>query len=402
MAHTRASVVIVGAGIGGLTTALTLRANGIPDVLVLEAASEIRPLGVGINIQPAAVAVLSSLDLDVPLAASGIATRELRYVDRAGRALWAEARGLAAGERHPQYSIHRGELQMLLLESVRSRLRADAVRTGARLVSFEQTHAGVRVLAHDRGAGKMIEIEADALIGADGIHSTVRAQLHPDKCSLVFSNVHMWRGMTELDDFLDGCTMIVANDEQSSRLIAYPISAERARAGRVLVNWVCMVPGARTASSAEADWNSRGKLEDVLPYFGNWHFGWLDVKELLSQSDQILQYPMVDRDPLDFWGVGRATLLGDAAHLMYPVGANGASQAILDATSLAAELASHDDIVEALQAYEANRRAPTSAVIQANRARDRAERAMVSRPDSEKQAALAAITQEYRTIVERR
>lgn len=401
MTIVHADIVIAGAGIGGLTTALALHANGIERVLVLEAASEIRPLGVGINIQPAAITELFALGLGESLAASGIATHELRYLDHTGRTLWAERRGIAAGNRYPQYAIHRGELQLLLLAAVRERIGLDAVRTGTRLELFEQTHAGVRAYAYDGAVGTTIAFEAAALIGADGMHSAVRSQLHPDQCALSSAKVQMWRGVTELEDFLDGRTMIVANDDRSCRLVAYPISARHAAQGRALVNWVCLVPNVAEDLFGAANWDCVGQVDEVLPYFAHWDFGWLDIRDLLCRSRQILKYDMVDRDPLRQWGTHRVTLLGDAAHLMYPVGANGATQAIVDASTLAAELANNSDTVHALRRYETARRVATTAIIHANRDRDRAERGIATRPEAEKTAALAAITNTYRTIVER-
>ncbi|MFC5740527.1 FAD-dependent monooxygenase [Dyella tabacisoli] len=403
---THADVVIAGAGIGGLTAALALHAQGVKKILVLEAASEIRQLGVGINIQPPAIAELTALGLGGALAAIGIATRELRYLDHAGKTLWTEPRGIAAGNKFPQYSIHRGKLQMLLFDTVRERLGVDAVRTGIRLHTFEEMRDGIRVYAHDRVADATVTFDAGALIGADGMHSAVLSQLHPERTQLSAAKVRMWRGVTETGAFLDGRTMIVANDEHSSRLVAYPISPSHTKEGRALVNWVCLVPDATHGLPVDTDWNYTGRLEDVLPHYANWDFGWLDVADLLMRSNLILQYPMVDRDPLGSWGTGRVTLLGDAAHLMYPVGAHGGSQAIVDAITLAAELGraeltQADDTAAALRRYENVRRPATSEVIHANRNRDSAERAVAKRTDPDKTAAFEAITSTYSTIVER-
>ena len=399
MTTARADIVIAGGGIGGLTTALALHAHGI-SATVLESAGEIRPEGVGINIQPPAIAVLTALGLGEALAETGIATREHRYLDHTGTVLWTEPRGIAAGHAYPQYSLHRGELQMLLLAAVHDRLGPDAVRTGARLTSFEQTGDGVRAVVGDRAAGSTTAYEAAALIGADGLHSAVRSQLHPGQAGLSTAGVDMWRGLTDVPDFLDGRTMILVNDKNHARLIAYPCSARHAAQGRALVNWVCLLPIPESGPSGDPGWDRPGQLADVLPHFSHWDLGWLDVPDMLSRSNQILQYPMVDRDPLAHWGKGRVTLLGDAAHLMYPIGANGASQAILDAAAVATHLAGDGDVAAALQRYEEVRRPATTAIVQANRDMDRAERAVAGSPDQDKAAALAVLTSNYRTTVD--
>ncbi|MEV0171125.1 flavin-dependent oxidoreductase [Streptomyces sp. NPDC050803] len=387
-------IVIAGAGIGGLTAALALHARGLT-ATVLESAPEIRPLGVGINIQPVAVAELIALGLGDALAATGIPTREHRYLDRRGATLWTEPRGVAAGHPAPQYSIHRGELQQLLLDAVRERLGADAVRTGAEVRGFEQTDGQVTVRV-----GDMTTVEASALVGADGLNSAVRAQLHPDEPPLRTTSVRMWRGLTELPEFIDGRTMIIAADDRANRIVAYPCSHRHAQRGSVLLNWVCLasVEGGDDGTFEAGP----GRLEDLLPHFADWEFDWLDVRATLAASPQILHYPMVDRDPLPSWGEHRVTLLGDAAHPMYPIGANGASQAIRDGVALAAQLAEDDDPVAALRRYEDDRRPATTAIVHANRRMDRSERALAGRLDTDVSTELRTITREYRAAVERR
>ncbi|MCD9587353.1 flavin-dependent oxidoreductase [Streptomyces sp. 8ZJF_21] len=360
------TVLIAGAGIGGLTAALSLHAAGV-EAAVVESAREIRPLGVGINLLPHAVRELIELGLGDELAAIGVATAENVYCDRSGRRIFTEPRGVAQGYRWPQYSVHRGELQRLLLAAVRERLGADAVRTGARVVGFDgsgaRDRARVRVL--DRATGAVEDTYARALIGADGLHSAVRAALHPRGGPLLWSGIRMWRGTTRAEPFLTGRSMVIVRDGDAE-LVAYPIGGGR-------INWVCQVrmsePGPLTG---EAAWNRAGRLADVLPYFADWRLGWLDVPGLLTGSGEILEYPMVDREPLPWWGSGRVTLLGDAAHPMYPVGANGASQAVVDARVLARELARAEGVPAALARYETERREATAAVVRANRAMHRA------------------------------
>ncbi|MFI0421297.1 FAD-dependent monooxygenase [Spongiactinospora sp. 9N601] len=392
-----ADIVIAGAGIGGLSAALALHAHGIR-ALLLEAVDDIRPLGVGINIQPAAIAELTALGLGDALAETGIPTREHLYLDNHGTTLWAEPRGIAAGHSSPQYSLHRGELQVMLLNAVRERLGDDAVRTGVQVCGFEETGGGVRVHAHSRSTGAAA-FQGAALIGADGARSAVLAQLHPGAGKISPGGVRMWRGVTEMDEFLDGRTMILVNDRKTTRIIAYPMSARHFRRGKALVNWVCIVSMRTDADDVQS---RAGSVEEVLPYYANWDLGWLDITDLLSRSERILTYPMVDRDPLPVWGRGRVTLLGDAAHLMYPIGANGGSQAILDATTLATELAAGGDIPAALQRYEAVRRPATTAIVLANRNMDGAERAVAQGDRGDQGSALAEITSSYRAVVEQR
>ena len=367
--HGPVRVIVAGAGIGGLTMALSLHAAGI-DVLVIDAAITLRPLGAGINLMPHAVRELTELGLGDELAATGIPTFEHVHFDRHGNRIWGFASGLNIGYRWPQYSIHRGELQMILLDAVRARLGVDAVRVGTVFSEFTESPSGVRVHVRDRRSGTVSALPADVLVGADGLYSSVRSQLHPGEPPPCWGGILMWRGVVDAAPFLTGRTVAVAGTNAALKFVAYPISRQAELRGRALVNWVAevMVPG---GSATAADWNRRGRVEDVLPWFADWTFGWLDVPGLITGAPQILEYPMVDRDPLPFWGTERVTLLGDAAHPMYPVGANGGSQAIVDARvlawSLARALSSSGTPAEGLAAYEAARRETVNAIVLANR-----------------------------------
>jgi 2-polyprenyl-6-methoxyphenol hydroxylase-like FAD-dependent oxidoreductase len=358
-------VLVAGGGIGGLTAALSLRAAGI-DVEVVEAARRVQALGVGINLLPHAMRELDELGLGDAVEAAGLATTELAYFDRFGSPISSEPRGRAAGYRWPQVSIHRGALQMLLLDAVRERLGAACLRTGLAVDGFEQSTGAVHVHVRDRVTGAAQTVEADALVGADGINSTVRARLHPGEGPPAWNGVQMWRGASAAVPFGSERTMIMAGSNRRAKFVAYPIARS---AGPAQVNWVAEVriapPG---APFAVQDWRREGSAADVLAHFGDWRFDWLDIPALITAAPAIFEYPMVDRDPLRSWGSDGVTLLGDAAHPMYPIGSNGASQAIIDARVLAFELArSGGDARRGLAAYEATRRPATSAIVLANR-----------------------------------
>jgi 2-polyprenyl-6-methoxyphenol hydroxylase-like FAD-dependent oxidoreductase len=345
-------ILIAGAGIGGLTAALTLHAKGVRST-VIESAHDMKPLGVGINLLPHAVRELQELGLSDELARVAAEPGAISFFDAGGRLLFSEPRGIAGGYAWPQYSVHRGELQMLLLSAVRDRLGPDAVRTGARLTGFEESGHGVT--AHT-AAG---DIDARVLVGADGVHSVVRALLHPEPDPLMWSGVRMYRGAAEMAAFLDGHTMAIVKGADGIDLITYPI-------GGGLVNWVVQVPESASGPlPGDAGWNAPADPDTVIGHLAGWRLGWLDAADMVGRTTSVLEYPMVDRDPLPWWGRDNVTLLGDAAHPMYPVGANGGSQAIVDARVLANEL--HRNPESGLRAYEDDRRAATADVIAANR-----------------------------------
>ncbi len=363
-------VIVAGAGIGGLSAALSLHAAGI-EAIVIDSAATLRPLGVGINLMPHAVRELTELGLGGELAATGIPTAEMVHFDRHGNRIWGFASGRNIGYRWPQYSIHRGELQMILLAAVRGRLGPGAVRTGTAFVSFAESSAGVDVRVRDRSSGAESVLRGDVLVGADGLYSRVRAQLHPDEPPPRWGGVMMWRGVMEGAPFLTGRTVAVAGTNAALKFVAYPISRQAERRGRALLNWVAEVKLPGRAALAGADWNREGRRDDVLPWFADWKFGWLDVPALITGAPRILEYPMVDRDPLPSWGTGRVTLLGDAAHPMYPIGANGGSQAVVDARvlawSLARVLSSSGSLADGLAAYTEERLSVVNAIVLACR-----------------------------------
>ncbi|BCJ50305.1 flavin-dependent oxidoreductase [Actinoplanes sp. NBRC 14428] len=346
------AIVIAGAGIGGLTAALSLHRAGFRDITVHERAAALHPLGVGINLLPHAVRELTELGLGDRVAALGAAPGTLAYYNRHGQQIWSEPRGLDAGYRWPQLSVHRGRFQMELLAAVRERLGTDAVHTGHRLLGV---HDGVA--RFETPAGE-VDVAGDLIVGADGIHSALRRQHRPGEGPPVWNGLTLWRGTARAPGFLDGRTMIMAGDAEQ-KFVAYPIGPD-------LINVVAERRGPGFAGP-HADWNRAVDPAPVIALFREWRFPWLDVPRLLGAVDEVLEYPMVDRDPIDRWTHGTTTLLGDAAHPMYPNGSNGASQAILDARTLAFHLATAPDLGRALDAYEADRRPATTALVLSNR-----------------------------------
>lgn len=350
--HTSEHVLVAGAGIGGLTTALTLHERGLT-ATVIDRADTLQPLGLGINLLPHAVRELRELGLGKALARIAVAPTSICYFEPDGTLLFREPRGLQGGYGWPQYSVHRGELQMLLLGAVRNRLGAASVHTGVRAIGFTQAEHEV---VTQTTAG---DVTSAFLVGADGIHSTLRIQLHPGYDPLMWSGVMLVRGATHGEPFLDGLTMAVVKAPDGVELVVYPI-------GGGLINWILKLPrGSAGPLPGDVDWNERASRDDALDSVASWNLPWLNAGDLIAHTETILGYPMVDKAPLPTWGAGRVTLLGDAAHPMYPVGSNGGSQSILDARTLADQLARAGE--EGLRAYEDKRRAETAAVVVANR-----------------------------------
>lgn len=353
-------IAIVGAGIGGLTTALSLHAAGRDDVVVLEAAREIRDVGVGINLPPHAVRELSELGLGDALARAGVPTKELAYYDRTGQLIWAEPRGLDAGYKWPQYSIHRGTLQRLLVDAVTQRLGASAIKIGQRVTGINIEHGHAVIDATDLATERPVTHTADLVVAADGIRSPLRDSLYGAVTPLASNGWVMYRGTTKAAPFLTGRSMVIIGDE-TLRVVVYPIAPG-------LINWLLVRPRDNAAEDIElGNWNVPVAPSVVASFVQDQRFDWLDVHNLIASSTDVYEYPMADIDPLPRWVFGRCVLLGDSAHAMYPFGSNGASQAILDARVLAYEIATSPTIDHALRAYETHRRPIATEVQLANR-----------------------------------
>jgi 5-methylphenazine-1-carboxylate 1-monooxygenase len=360
------TVLIAGAGMGGLTLALSLHQIGVP-CRVFESVREIKPLGVGINVLPHACRELIELGLEEALDATAIRTKELAYFSKHGKLIWSEPRGREAGYRWPQFSIHRGELQMILLEAAKERLGAENILAGHHLADWKETASGVRARFIDKETGRSLGThEGSLLIAADGIHSTIRTALFPNEGPPKWNGRILWRGVTFSEPFLSGRTMIMAG-YQALKFVCYPISKAASESGRPMINWIAEREFEPSYQWRREDYNRAAKLEEFLPWFEDWKFDWLDVPGLIRNAEYAYEFPLVDRDPLDRWTHGRVTLLGDAAHPMYPIGSNGASQAILDARVLAREILALGQSQEALLAYEAERRPATAELVLLNR-----------------------------------
>ena len=362
-------VMIAGGGIGGLTAALCLHEAGV-EVSLFESSSGRKELGVGINVLPHAVKEYQRLGLEQRLLESGVELQRYAWFNKFGQPIFSEPRGRSAGYNWPQISIHRGRFQSILADAVRERLGAGAQHWNHHLDAFEQHGKGVLASFVDRRTGKPAgTCEADALIGADGIHSAVRGHYYPGEGPPRWSGKMLWRMTVEIDPILGGQTMIAVGNART-KIVGYEISREAKERGKSLFNWIAEArlgePG--SAPPEREDWNRESSVEAFLPYFEDWTFDWLDVPGLARQTGNVWVFPMVDRDPIDRWTFGRVTLLGDAAHPMWPIGSNGASQAVLDCRCLADRLAEYADVDEALCAYEAERRPATAAVVLANRA----------------------------------
>jgi 5-methylphenazine-1-carboxylate 1-monooxygenase len=356
-------IIIVGAGIGGLTFGLALQAAGIP-CRIYESAAEIRPIGVGINLLPHATKELAALGLEADLAKVAIATTDATFFNRFGQLIYQEPLGRAAGYAHPQFSIHRGDLQMVLRDAFVARAGHDRLLASRHCTGVEQDERGVTVHFSDGpGGAARSPVRGRVAIACDGINSAVRKQFFPDEGEPRYSGVNMWRGVTRSKPILSGASMVRAGWLSHGKMVIYPIRPADA-SGLQLINWVAEI---ETPVYRKRDWTRPGRIDDFIGAFADWHFDWLDVPALIRAADHVLEFPMVDQDPLPRWSFGRVTLLGDAAHPMVPRGSNGAGQAILDARALTSALLENTDPVAALASYEKQRLEATTRIVLTNR-----------------------------------
>jgi 5-methylphenazine-1-carboxylate 1-monooxygenase len=361
-------IIIVGAGIGGLTLGLALHQAGIP-CRIYESVPDIRPIGVGINLLPHATKELAGFGLEEALARVAIETKDATFFNRFGQLIYQEPLGRAAGYDHPQFSIHRGDLQMVLLEAFRARAGADRLITNRHCAGVAQDEAGVTVTFSDGPGGtNRVAVRGAAAIACDGINSAIRKQFFSDEGEPRYSGVNMWRGTTRWKPMLSGASMVRAGWLSHGKMVIYPIRAAGSD-GLQLINWVAEI---ETPNYRKRDWNRAGSLDDFIGAFADWHFDWLDVPALIRAADSVLEFPMVDQNPLPRWSFGRVTLLGDAAHPMVPRGSNGAGQAILDARALASALTAtlvenNIDPAAAFSIYEKQRLEATTRIVLTNR-----------------------------------
>lgn len=360
------NVVITGGGIGGLTLALSVRQR-MPDadIHVYEAVREFRPLGLGINLMPHAGRALLALGLEDRLRAVAVEAREFAFFTHHGQLIYREPCGRFGGYEYPHYSIHRGDLHQVLFDAVVERIGVGHIHTDHRLVHLAQNETEIVAEFVDTNGSPQPVVRGDVLIGCDGVHSAVRRTFYPNEGEPVFHGINMWRGTTKMKPFLSGASATrIGALFLTGKLAVYPIRNDIDGEGTQLVNWIAE---AVSDEQSPCDWSAPGNLEDFLPLFRDWTFDWLDCAAMLRESEGILSYPMVDRDPVDQWTFGRVTLLGDAAHPMYPRGGNGGAQSILDAEALAAALSETADPRDALDRYERERLQAVNSIVLKNR-----------------------------------
>ena len=359
-------VMIAGGGIGGLATALTLHQIGVRCV-VFESVRDLKPLGVGINLQPNAVRELFDMGLDAAaLDQVGLPAKEWALVGQNGNDIYAEPRGTDAGYNWPQYAVHRGQFHMLLYRMVQERIGNDAVRLGQRMTGYRKNGDGTVTALISHADGSSSEETGTMLIGADGIHSAVRATMHPEQPPIHWGGAVMWRGTTWAKPHRSGSSFIGLGTDKH-RMVIYPISQPNPDTGLAMINWIAEVTYDDPEAREKTGWFQQVEIEDFAHHFDGWTYDWLDVPALLRGADVAYENPMIDRDPVQTWQDGPVVLLGDAAHAMYPTGSNGASQAIIDARVLGACMVEHGPNASALTAYNTQLCGPVSALILRNR-----------------------------------
>ncbi|MGI3168056.1 flavin-dependent oxidoreductase [Pseudooceanicola sp. C21-150M6] len=358
-------IIIAGGGIGGLVMGLTLHQIGLP-FRIYEQVAELKPLGVGINLQPNAVRELMELGITrADLDGIGLPALEWALVSLRGQEIHAEPRGERAGYHWPQYAVHRGQLQMLLYRVLCDRAGPDVVRLGARVTGYRRSGDGVTVEI-TRKDGGVEDRFAPLLIGADGLHSAVRAQMYPDQPPIRWGGAILWRG-TSLTTPIRTGSSFVGLGRHDHRMVLYPISHPDPATGLQVMNWIAEVTVDNSAGWPEGDWNRKVQHSDFAHHFAGWRYDWLDVPALLNGASDVWEYPMIDRDPVPSWVDGPVALMGDAAHVMYPTGSNGASQAVVDARVLGARLLDHGLGARALRAYDEQLCEKVSALVLRNR-----------------------------------
>ena len=356
------NIAIVGGGIAGLSFALGLHKRGI-DCDVFEAVTDIKEIGVGITLLPHAMRELAELGLQDALEAVGIENLESVFYTQHGQYVYKEARGRHAGYTLPEIGIHRGKLHRILFDAAVSRLGADKVHTGMRCSAFSQNDNGVEIEFSNAHTQTSLQVQAQIAVACDGVNSVVRAQMHPQD-ALCFAGINTWRGVTVHPPILTGKSYLRIGTVEVGKMVIYPIIDNVDGKGNQLINWVAEL---QKPNAAMNDWNRPGDPAVCAEIFKDWTFDFLNVPELILKADKVFEYPMVDKNALPFWTQGRVTLMGDAAHPMYPRGSNGSAQALIDARTLADQLAQHTDPQEALKAYEVLRLAPTAKVVETNR-----------------------------------
>lgn len=359
----RINIAVIGGGIAGLGFALALKRKGL-DCDVYESVPEVKELGVGITLLPHAMRELAALGVQDKLEAVGIENLESVFFNRYGQFIYSEPRGRHAGYPLPELGIHRGKLHRILFEEALAQLGPQHVHTGYRCVGMAQDEGGATVHFVDPSSGvQRPAVRADIVVACDGINSSIRKLFYPDE-KMAFAGINTWRGVTRHKPILTSKSYMRVGTIDTGKMVIYPIVDNIDADGNQLINWMAEIQGQADAMN---DWNQSGSARDFAGIFKDWRFPWLDVPALIANADQILEYPMVDKDPVPQWTFGRVTFMGDAAHPMYPRGSNGSAQALIDGRTLAEQLVQNPDPVAALKAYEKLRLEPTAKIVETNR-----------------------------------